>query len=233
MALPESPLSGYLSGNRRLYAQMRPDAGSLELILALQQALAARTQVNDGGRPRWVPERQVHLTLIHFGKVRDVYAVVSAAGNISWDEYEERLAAYVAATEAAMPREPILLEPAVLSRFGRHGRTLVLEYFPSSALLRAHERAYAALEVFLNSCGIPDVGAFTAADPNFMFASALRPHITLARGFAGTLPAPVHGGSLYGGERHGVHYGSAPEDGSIVPARVRLESMPVVYPEAG
>ena len=55
----------------------------------------------------------------------------------------------------------------------------------------------------------------------------------IALTFAGTLPAPVHGGSLYGGERHGVHNTAAPGDGSIVPARVRLESMPVVYPEAG
>lgn len=225
MGLPDSPLAGYLSGNRRLYAQLRPDAGSLEPVLALQQSLAALPEVNGSGGPRWIPERQIHLTLIHFGKVRDVYAAVSAAGGISWDEYEDRLEDYVAATEAAMPREPILLEPAVLSRFGRHGRTLVLEYFPSSALLLAHERAYAALEDFLRSCGIADASTFTAADPNFMFASGLRPHITLARGFGGTLPAPQRAGS-----RHGVQYGSGAV--SIVPARVRLESMPVVYPAA-
>lgn len=223
MVLPDSPLAGYLAGNRRLYAQLRPDAESLEHLRELQQDLAARPEVNDGGAPRWIPERQVHLTLIHFGKVRDVYAVISAAADISREEYEELLAGYVAETEAAMPQQPVLLEPAVLSRFGRHGRTLVLEYFPSAALLHSHTLAYAALETFLNACGITDVPAFTAEDPNFMFSSRLRPHITLARGFTGTLPAPQR--------RQDV-----PSDGllqtgrSITPAPVRLESMPVVYP---
>ena len=228
MAPPDLQRPGYLSGNRRLYAQLRPDAQSLELVVALQQALAALPEVNDGGRPRWIPARRLHLTLIHFGKVRDVYSAVSAVADVSWEQYEDYLAAYVAQTEAAMPREPVLLEPAVLSRFGRHGRTLVVEYFPSSALMQAHERAYAVLEDFLHSCGIADAGAFTVADPNFMFASRLRPHITLARGFAGNLPAPQHGGS-----GHGVLYGPEPAEGMIRPAAVRLESMPVVYSESG
>ena len=219
MAPLDPPLTGYLAQNRRLYAQLRPDADSLEQVKRLQQSLAEHPGVNDGGRPRWIPERQIHLTLIHFGKVRDVYAAVSAAAEVSWDTYEELLADYVRETEAAMPRQPVVLEPAVLSRFGRHGRTLVLEYFPSSALMSAHERAYGVLVDFLHSCGIEDAAAFTAADPNFMFASGLRPHITLARGFAGTLPAPTRG----------VQGGSLPVVGAPIPATVRLESMPVVY----
>ncbi|WAP52957.1 hypothetical protein OL239_07460 [Arthrobacter sp. ATA002] len=213
MALPDSPLAGYLSGNRRLYAQLRPDPESLAHLTGLQQELAELPEVHDGGRPRWVSERQMHLTLIHFGRVRDVYALVSTATGISWEPYEELLAEYVADTEAAMPRQPVALEPAVLSRFGRHGRTLVLEYFPSAVLMQAHAAALAALESFLRRCGIDDVETFTAADPNFMFASRLRPHITLARGFAGTLPAPVRGP-----DSGGLHLGS-----------VRLEAMPVVY----
>ena len=213
MALPDSPLAGYLSGNRRLYAQLRPDSESLAHLIELQQELAGLPEINDGGRPRWVPERQMHLTLIHFGKVRDVYSLVSVATGITRDRYEELLAVYVAETEAAMPRQPVVLEPAVLSRFGRHGRTLVLEYFPSAVLMQSHAAAVAALETFLRGCGIEDVEAFTAADPNFMFASRLRPHITLSRGFAGALPAPAHA--------------SSPEVFHL--ESVRLESMPVVY----
>ena len=212
MALPDSPLAGYLSGNRRLYAQLRPDEESLAHLGALQKELAALPEINDGGRPRWSSERQMHLTLIHFGKVRDVYAVVSVATGIARDDYEQLLAGYVSETEAAMPRQPVVLEPAVLSRFGRHGRTLVLEYFPSAVLLQSHAAAFAALEGFLRRCGIADVEGFTAADPNFMFAPRLRPHITLSRGFEGTLPAPVRSGP----ERYHA-------------ASVRLESMPVVY----
>lgn len=215
MALPDSPLAGYLSGNRRLYAQLRPDPESLAQLTQLQQDLAALPEINDGGRPRWMSERQMHLTLIHFGKVRDVYAVVSVATGITWDAYEELLVGYVAETEAAMPRQPVVLEPAVLSRFGRHGRTLVLEYFPSAVLMQAHAAAFAALETFLSRCGIGEVEAFTAADPNFMFASRLRPHITLSRAFAGTLPPPLPA--------------SGAGDGPFHLARVRLESMPVVH----
>lgn len=213
MGLPDSPLAGYLAGNRRLYAQLRPDEESLAHLTQLQRDLAAMTEINDGGRPRWVSEHGMHLTLIHFGKVRDVYAVVSVATGIAWEAYEELLGGYVAETEAAMPRQPVVLEPAVLSRFGRHGRTLVLEYFPSAVLMHSHAAAVAALETFLRGCGIEDVEAFTAADPNFMFASRLRPHITLSRGFEGTLPAPSRGS---GAE-------------AFHAASVRLESMPVVY----
>ena len=211
MALPDSPLAGYLSGNRRLYAQLRPDPESLTHLIGLQQELAGLSEINDGGRPRWVSERQMHLTLIHFGKVRDVYSLVSVATGIAWDLYEELLAGYVADTEASMPQQPVVLEPAVLSRFGRHGRTLVLEYFPSAVLMQSHAAAVAALETFLRGCGIEDVEAFTAADPNFMFASRLRPHITLSRGFEGTLSPPPRGSAAF----------HAPG--------VRLESMPVVY----
>ncbi|MBP3035940.1 hypothetical protein J2M53_06685 [Arthrobacter sp. zg-ZUI100] len=218
MVFDDSSLAGYLSGNRRLYAQLRPDPPSLARLLRLQQALGALPEINDGGSPRWVPARQMHLTLIHFGKVRDVHAVVAAATGISAAEYEELLACYVAQTEAEMPRHPVVLEPAVLSRFGRHGRTLVLEYFPSPELKESHAAAYAALETFLRRAGISDVPAFTAGDPNFMFASRLRPHITLARGFAGTLPAPAQGSGPAGG---------------FPLERVRLEPMPVVYPEPG
>lgn len=215
MALPDSPLAGYLSGNRRLYAQLRPDPESLTQLTGLQRDLAVLPEVNDGGRPRWVPERQMHLTLIHFGKVRDVYAVVSVATGIGREDYEKLLVDYVAETEAAMPRRPVVLEPAVLSRFGRQGRTLVLEYFPSAVLMQAHAAALAALEVFLRRCGIADVAAFTAADPNFMFASRLRPHITLSHAFAGTLPALFHG--------------SGPGADAFHLASIRLESMPVVH----
>ena len=112
MALPDSPLAGYLSGNRRLYAQLRPDPESLTHLIELQQELAGLPEINDGGRPRWVSGRRMHLTLIHFGKVRDVYSLVSVATGIAWDLYEELLAGYVAETEAAMPRQPVVLEPA-------------------------------------------------------------------------------------------------------------------------
>lgn len=217
MASSDSPLAGYLSANRRLYAQLRPDPQSLQHLVRLQHALRDLPDADNGGQVRWVPARQVHLTLIHFGKVRDVYAAVSAATGISAPEYEELLAGYVAETEAAMPREPVVVAPAVLSRFGRHGTTLVLEYFPSAELQRAHAAAYAALEAFLRRAGIQDIAAFTAADPNFMFAPRLRPHITLCRGFAGTLPAS----------------GSGPAVRGVPLESVRLESMPVVYPEPG
>ena len=240
MVPPDSPLGGYVSDNRRLYAQLRPDTASLAHLTGLQQVLAVLPGSHDGGRPRWIPERRIHLTLIHFGQVRDVCAAISAVCSVSPDDYERLLAGYVAATEAAMPRQPVVLEPAVLSRFGRHGRTLVLEYFPSALLLAAHAAAYAALKDFLLGCGIPDADAFTAADSNFMFAARLRPHITLARGFTGILP-PLQRPALQGsasGAPPGPHYGSQSGGsvsgaGSIVLEPVRLEAMPVVYTEPG
>ncbi|MCC9204434.1 2'-5' RNA ligase family protein [Arthrobacter sp. zg-Y769] len=183
--------------NLRLYAQMQPDAPSLAHLLSLQQALPPGT--------RLVPRRQLHGTLIHFGKVLDVYRVISTETGISLPAYERLLAGYIARTEALLPAATFRLEPVGFAGFGARGSTLVVEYLPSAELTALHGELHAALVDFLAACGVSGTEAFMAADPNLMFASTLRPHISLARGFAGALP-------------------------SLPLESVTLQPMPVVYP---
>lgn len=190
MPSADPPPAGFLAANPRLYTQLRPGPASLAHLAAVQRELAGESAAPDAGRtgPRWVPVDQLHLTLIHFGKVLDVYAVLTTATGVGWPDYGRLLEAYIRDTEALLPAAWFRLEPLALARFGRHGRTLVAEYRPDPALAAVHARAYAALTEFLRGCGISDPAAFTAQDPNFMFAAGLRPHITLCRNFEGTVP---------------------------------------------
>ncbi|MCC3275071.1 2'-5' RNA ligase family protein [Arthrobacter sp. zg-Y20] len=187
--------------NRRLYAQMQPDAGSLAHLLALRDSLTSGAP--RGTRP--VPRGQLHLTLIHFGKVLDVHRVISAATGISLPDYGQLLAGYIERTEALLPEDSFRLQPVHLTGFGAHGRTLVAEYAPTPQLAALHAALLTELTGFLAACGIGDTAGFMAGDPNFMFAQTLRPHITLARGYTGEPPA-------------------------LPLAPVTLTPMPVVYP---
>ncbi|MCC9145715.1 MULTISPECIES: 2'-5' RNA ligase family protein [unclassified Arthrobacter] len=178
--MPERRSSGFDS-NLRLYAQLQPDAASLAHLLSLRQAVSAPA------RP--VPRHQLHLTLIHFGKVLDVYRIISAQTGIELPAYKQLLSGYIARTEKLLPMDSFRLEPAGLAGFGARGTTLVVEYLPSPEITALHRELYAVLAGFLADCGVADTVGFMASDPNFMFASQLRPHITLARGFSGALPA--------------------------------------------
>ena len=181
--MPESNRSGF-DANLRLYAQMQPDAASLAHLLSLQEALAAGAP--RGARP--VPRRQLHLTLIHFGKVLDVYRIIHGAGGIVLPDYERLLSGYIDRTEALLPAASFRLEPVGLAGFGAHGRVLAAEYRPTPELTALHTQLLGELTAFLADCGVADTSAFMASDPNFRFATVLRPHITLARGFAGSPP---------------------------------------------
>ena len=191
------PESRGFDANLRLYAQMQPNAASLAHLLSLQAALPPGA--------RLVPHRQLHLTLIHFGKVLDVYRILAAATGIALPAYEDQLTGYIARTEALLPADSFRLDPLGFAGFGARGRTLVIEYLPTPELASLHADLCAELVRFLAACGIADTAEFMAGDPNFMHAAVLRPHITLARSYAGTLP-------------------------DVPPVPVSLTPMPVVYP---
>lgn len=168
--------------NIRLYAQMKPDDDSLAHLQNLQNSLPKQT------RGRSVPLQGIHLTLIHYGKVDDVYAVITKHSAISYDRYRELLHDYITTTERLLQMGPISLKPKGFARFGSREGTLVIEYLPDDVLLQAHAGMYDALCVFLVCCGIRDIDEFIAGDINFMHAPILKPHITLCKGYEGALP---------------------------------------------
>ena len=168
----------------------------------LQQSLPVQQ------RGRAVPAGGLHLTLIHFGKIRDVYEDISTVSGVGWKQYTAHLTRYIARTADLMPLRPVRLLPAGLARFGQRGGTLVVEYQLPAELAAVHSLMYQVLYTFLQDCGITGVDSFIAQNINFMHAPKLKPHITLYKGYAGPLP-------------------------DIQLSPVTLAGMPVVYPPSG
>lgn len=168
--------------NIRLYAQMRPDADSLKHLVELQKSLPRQL------KGRAVPARQIHMTLIHFGKIHDVYQIISSQNQISFEQYIHHLQIYIKETQAILPKDPVRIEPVGFALFGQRGGTLVVEYDAPTIIYEIHSELVNVLKRFLKRCEIEDVDAFMANDINFTHAPILRPHITLYKGYKGSLP---------------------------------------------
>jgi hypothetical protein len=98
------------------------------------------------------------------------------------------LTEYIRLSEAAMPTSSYKMKPWSMARFGQRGGTLAIEYESPSELMKAHAELFIILKVFLAKCGILEPDSFMAADPNFMHARNLKPHITLYKDYKGELP---------------------------------------------
>ena len=169
--------------NVRLYAQLRPEGDGLAHLEEIQHTLPAEAC------GRLTSAGQLHMTMIHFGRIKDVFETIRRVTDISWERYSQLLAAYIQDTTGLMPEEPFLAQPAGYARFGQRGGTLVIEYTVPRRLIELQAGMYDVLRDFLTACGIRDAEAFMAGDLNFMHARVLRPHITLCKGYQGELPS--------------------------------------------
>ncbi|MFZ3415555.1 hypothetical protein [Arthrobacter sp. 3Tela_A] len=189
----------------RIYAQLKPDAAGLAELARLQYE--ARELVP---RARAVSSGRLHLTLIHFGKADEAYGRLAQATGVSPGTFGRALAAYLAATEAALPDHDFLLTPVGLAGFGLNGTTLAVECSPVPELQDVHAVLYALLLEFLAACGVADPGAYAAQDPALEFSAVLRPHISILHGFR--LPAEAAGKMPV-----------------VAPEPLRLTPLPVLY----
>ncbi|PLS81618.1 hypothetical protein CYG49_01625, partial [Candidatus Saccharibacteria bacterium] len=135
-------------------------------------------------------QKQLHLTLIHFGRVHDIYQNISSVSDISYAEYEGLLTEYIEESESLLPTNPVTISPTAFGGFGSKGKTLALEFEPPDTLLETHQNLYQVLRKFLKNCRIEDVDSFMKDNPNLEHAHALKPHITLCRGFKGRAVDP-------------------------------------------
>lgn len=195
----EQALRSLLSNNIRLYAQMRPDETSLQHLSDIQRALPSQP------RGYAVPAKRMHVTLIHFGKIHEIYALLQRSTGIKHDDYIRLLTGYIKNTNSLLPVGTHRLEPLRWAAFGEHGNTLVIEYMPETELQSVHAKLSEVLQQFLRDCGVQDVEGFMAKDPNFKQALTFRPHLTLYKGYFSALP-----------------------DLSLSP--ISLETMPLLYP---
>ncbi|MER2134630.1 MAG: hypothetical protein ABS910_08120 [Arthrobacter sp.] len=189
----------------RIYAQLKPDAAGLAELARLQSE--ARELVP---RSRAVSSGGLHLTLIHFGKADEAYGRLAEATGVTPETFGRALAAYLAATEAALPVHDFLLTPVGLAGFGFNGSTLAVECSPTPELEEVHALLYAVLLKFLAACGVPDPGDYAAQDPALAFSAVLRPHLSILHGFR--LPADAAGDMPV-----------------VAPEPLRLTPLPVLY----
>lgn len=170
----------------RIYAQLKPDAAGLAELGRLQSEARALVP-----RARAVSSGRLHLTLIHFGKADEAYGRLAEATGVAPETFGRALAAYLAATEAALPDHDFLLTPVGLAGFGFNGTTLAVECSPVPELQDVHAVLYALLLEFLSACGVPNPAAYAAQDPALAFSAVLRPHLSILHGFR--LPADAAG----------------------------------------
>lgn len=117
-----------------------------------------------------------------------------------------------------MPRQPVVLEPAVLSRIGRHGRTLLLEYFPSGVLMQSHAaalwprwRRFCAVAALRTWKPLPKLTFFHVSfPPSSAHHSELRFSGDAARSRARVRPSTVSSGEYLAGIHAGGLVGPLP-----------------------
>lgn len=168
--------------NIRLYAQMKPDDDGVSHLADVQRQLPKQA------RGRAVSLKQLHMTLIHFGKVYDVYEILQQKTGISYDEYAIRLKYYIQQTNILLPTGPAIIQPKGFARYGQRGGTLVIEYDVPTWIIEAHGKLVGVLRQFFDSCGVKNIDEFMTEDINFMHASELKAHITIYKGYTGSLP---------------------------------------------
>lgn len=166
----------------RIYVQLRPDEAGIRRLQATQGEL------KPGKTGRMMPEEELHMTVIHFGKTADVKAALQAVTALDDATYESALNDYTARTRALLTGERYELHWTGYGHFGAHGKTLVATFEAPEPLHALHREAFEALRRFVSRCGVKDPDAFIRNDPNFTHAQVLRPHITLYKGYEGPDP---------------------------------------------
>lgn len=169
-------------GERRIYVQMAPDTAGLEALSAISSRLPAQSS------GRVLPREELHVTLIHFGRVKDMLASLRNVIAITNEAYEAALKVYLEATASLMTKDAYHLEPRGYARFGARGTTLVGRYEPSPGLVERWRLAYDQLLLFVEACGITNPVDFVAHDQNLKFAGTFTPHITFYKGYDGPDP---------------------------------------------
>lgn len=165
----------------RLYLELQPTVAERQRIVLLQQELTLPSSA------RLIRPSKLHVTLIHFGILSEVYAqLTQIVPTLSEQRYASAVTRFVNATRAILLE--ISLAAGNYALYGPHKTTLVLEFKSDPTFDFAHERALQELIHFFVECGIEQPRAFMAQNHNFQYALSSRPHLTLARNVS-TMPA--------------------------------------------
>jgi 2'-5' RNA ligase len=174
-----------ITEHSKLYVQLRPDTASIEQLLSLQGQLPPTAA-------RLVSEPSLHMTIIHIGIVERL--ITSLQNEIPLDiatilATVEKLSKQLEQLTAQFSEHTFTLDSAGFELFGMNHATLVLTFTPSNELIALHKSSLDILKNFLLACGIKNPEVFMQSDYNLQNALTLRPHVTLAKTFEGTLPS--------------------------------------------
>lgn len=165
-----------MQAHERLYLQYRPDENALEQLLDLQKRLI---KANPQGVI--VQPDHIHLTLIHFGILADVYRELhEQQPKLTKDFFNQATEQFAQESQKVLPAQTsVTLDK--LELFGSRSSVLALRVGISSELREAHAQARTLLEQHIESCGIRPARLFMQGSPNFRFALKLEPHISLIK----------------------------------------------------
>jgi 2'-5' RNA ligase len=153
---------------------------------ALQEALGEKY-----GRDGTKLSRNLHLTLMHLGKPRELMEGIRVHNpDITPDTFTDALAAFIKRSPNLRP-DAYSLATDGFDWFGSKREVLALRLEPDEQYREAHEMAAKAVRTFLHNCGVPDPDAYARWDSNLKHMHTVSPHITLLRSVKSQeLPAP-------------------------------------------
>jgi 2'-5' RNA ligase len=172
--------------NVRVYAQSTLEPRSQQRLEALQDVLREKY-----GRDRARLSRNLHLTLMHLGKPRELMEGIRDHNpDITRDAFTDALDAFIKRSRNLIP-DAYSLATDGFDWFGSKREVLALRLEPDEQYREAHEMAVKAVKMFLHKCGVPDPDAYARWDSNLKHMHTVSPHITLLRSVKSQeLPAP-------------------------------------------
>lgn len=134
-----------------------------------------------------MPAHELHLTLLHIGKLDEMYAELRAAGaDLSFAAFEAEADTFIRTVMPLLPAQTAVRAERC-SHFGPKRTALVLRVRVDDVLRAAHAASLVQLQKFLGACLPSKSSDFMRGNHNLRYALEFKPHITLLRSVAGDL----------------------------------------------
>jgi 2'-5' RNA ligase len=175
-----------LTLQNKLYIQLAPDT----------QAITAIQNDVEGFSGRSIESEQLHLTVLHIGKLERLYDSVYKETDISKTAFLEEadaLASELEILKAKYDENHIELNATEFDVFGANRSVLVLRFETTDTLNALHASGLDSVRKFLQKCGIRDMDDFIEKNDSLKHSLSYKPHIALKKAFEGKVPVmPNH-----------------------------------------
>ena len=169
---------------RRIYFQYQPDEPSLDRLRAVRSEAKAAY----GGNP--IPDRELHLTLLHFGLADQIFGDIRKVNNsLTRPNFDRATRQFITDAGRHMPASfDVTLHD--YRRYGADHSVLVGLVEPGTELLSAQAAVAGELRTMLGRLGVGDTDGFIRSNRSLWAALDYQPHISLltAAGYASELP---------------------------------------------